>query len=120
VKRTIRTQLYATAFVAAAALGVILVSGSVVDSRVEREIEIIRTKFVPKLGLANELETSFEKISRTLRDAADTNDPELIEEATKQKTRVLERLAAAESVLDQAPSSRRARRSTRITGAPRR
>ena len=102
MKRTIRTQLFATALVAALALAVILISGRVVDSRVNREIETIRTKFVPKLGLANRLETSFEKISRTLRDAADTNDPELIAEATRHKGELLEQLAVANDVIEPA------------------
>jgi signal transduction histidine kinase/CheY-like chemotaxis protein/HAMP domain-containing protein len=102
VRRTIGTQLIAIAVVAATALALILILGTVVDSRVTSQIQTIRTKFIPKLGLANELETTFEKISRQLRDAADASDPELIALAGEQKVRVLEKLASASEVIDRA------------------
>jgi signal transduction histidine kinase/DNA-binding response OmpR family regulator len=104
-RRTFRTRLLATALVAGSGLTVILASGAVVDRRVTREIDTIRTRFIPKIGLADQLQSSFERVSRRLHDAAEAAEIEMLDDAERQKTTLLDQLAAARAVIDPGESA---------------
>ncbi len=99
-RRTLRTQIFATALVSALALAAILGLGALADHRVTNQIDTIRSKFVPKLGLGNRLETAFERISRQLQNAADASDVELVDEARRLENQLLATLDADRPILD--------------------
>jgi hypothetical protein len=61
VQRTFRLKLFAIVGVAALGLTVILVTGAFVERRVDRHLTEIREQYIPKIGLADQLQAAFER-----------------------------------------------------------
>jgi signal transduction histidine kinase/CheY-like chemotaxis protein len=108
MQRTFRLKLFAMVGAAALGLIVILVAGALIERRADRYVSAIREQYIPKIGLADQLQTAFERISRRLLDAAQANDVEMVEDAHRQETALLDQIAAAhDSITPSAAASAR-------------
>ena len=110
MQRTLRSKLFAIVGVAAAALIVIVIAGSLTANRVDRHLAEIRQHHIPKIGLAEQLQGSFEHIARRLQDAAQASEPEILDDARNRKGALLDQLDAARDVI--APSDLAATRAS--------
>ncbi|MBA3542490.1 MAG: GAF domain-containing protein, partial [Deltaproteobacteria bacterium] len=105
MERTFRLKLFGILGVAALGLIVITIVGGLVESRVERHLSTIREQYIPKIGLAERLQSAFERVSLRLQDAAQANDLEVLDEARRQKLAVLEQIAATRDAIDASHAS---------------
>jgi len=105
MQRTLRSRLFAIVAVAAAALIVIVVAGAVTANRVDRRLDEIRRHYIPKIGLAEQLQSGFERVARRLQDAAQASEVEILTDAQARKVALLEQLASAHGVIDDRDAS---------------
>jgi signal transduction histidine kinase/DNA-binding response OmpR family regulator len=92
--------LFAIVAVAAAALVIIVITGAVIAHRVDARISDIRQHYIPKIGLAEQLQSGFDKITRRLQDAAQASDYEILDDARAKETALLAQIDAAHEVVD--------------------
>src|SRR5688572_6445387 len=99
MRRTLKLKLFA--IVAAAGLGllILLISSSIVERRVEDQIATIRAQYIPKIGLHEQLDSRFERVSLQLRDADEAAEVERIEEARRHKAALLDHIAASREAI---------------------
>ena len=100
MKRTFRSKLLAIVAIAALGLLVLLVAGAWLEARVDRHLSKIRENYIPKIGLADQLQTALEHVTRRLQDAAQAADLEILDDARAKKTALLGQIAAASAVID--------------------
>jgi GAF domain-containing protein/HAMP domain-containing protein len=102
---TFRIKLLGLVAIAALALVVLVVADTFADRSVNRHLVNIQQQFLPKVGLAPELEGQLERITRSLQDAAAASDQDLLAASRKQKEAFMARLAAARSALEPAEAA---------------
>jgi signal transduction histidine kinase/DNA-binding response OmpR family regulator len=101
MQRTLRSKLFAIVFVAVAALIVIVVAGALTANRVDHRLAQIRQHYIPKIGLAEQLQSGFERVTRRLQDAAEAGEVETLADARTREAALLEQLSSARDVIDE-------------------
>src|SRR6185369_660695 len=92
---TFRTKLVLLVGAAAAAFVVLIVVGTLSERRVERQLEVIQARYVPKVELGPQLDNSFEHLRHALQDAVATQDPDTLARTRQALSHFLDQLAAA-------------------------
>ena len=92
---TMRLKLFAIIGVAALGLLLIAIAGVLIESRVDHQLATIRGEYIPKIGLADQLRTSLERVGRRFQDAADASDVDLLAEARREGQALIQQVAAA-------------------------
>jgi signal transduction histidine kinase/CheY-like chemotaxis protein/HAMP domain-containing protein len=89
------------AIVAAAALGltIIVVAGEVAQRRVDAQLDSIRDRFIPKIGLRGQVTGSFERVRHRLQDAAQAGDTEALDDAHREQIALLGQLDTARGAI---------------------
>ena len=95
-----RSKLLALVATAGFALGALVLSSSIISSRVEKHLDEIRQDYLPKVGLRPQLEGQLERIQRGFQDAVYANDTEKLARTVELKKEFLQQLAAASDALD--------------------
>jgi signal transduction histidine kinase/CheY-like chemotaxis protein len=99
VPRTLRAKLVFIVAAAALSLVTLIGTGMLVTARVEKQLSLIQLRYVPKLELGPKLESDFERIGRSLQDAAAAQDASALAESSKLKNALCTELLQAESAL---------------------
>jgi CheY-like chemotaxis protein/signal transduction histidine kinase len=102
---TFRTKLVLLVGAAAAAFVVLIVVGTLSERRVERQLEVIQARYVPKVELGPQLENSFEHLRHALQDAVATQDPDTLAGTRQALQHFLDQLAAAREAVPAAESA---------------
>jgi signal transduction histidine kinase/DNA-binding response OmpR family regulator len=92
---TLRLKLLAIVGVATIALIVVTVSNSVSEHAVEAQIDSIRDTYLPKIRLRPELGAAFERLVRTIQNAAEAADMDLLAMATADRDAILRSIQGA-------------------------
>src|SRR5881392_2941027 len=106
---TFRTKLALVVGAAAAAFLVLIVSGTLSERRVERQLAVLQERYLPKVELGPQLENHFEALHRGLQDAVATQDADTLTATRQALLRFLDQLAAARQAV--APAEAAALRS---------
>ena len=115
---TIRTRLAAIVGAAVLAFIVLVVSASLIASRLERDLETIQGRYLPKMDLGPRLAIEFEGARRGFQDAVAARDLDAVTETRDRKAAMLTELAAAHDFLDPAQAAAPARAPSTTTSAP--
>jgi len=99
VRATFRAKLIAIVVMAALSFAAVVAVSSVMASRVAAQLTLIRDQYVPQLELGPHLEARFDALRRGLQDAVAANDMDALIATAENKSRFLERLAAARSAM---------------------
>ena len=95
MRLTFRTKLIAIVLVNAVILIALLIASSLIEQRVDEQLHSIQRDYLPRIGLAPRLESSFERIGRSLEDATAASDPDLHAESRKHADELLAQIRAA-------------------------
>jgi signal transduction histidine kinase/DNA-binding response OmpR family regulator len=96
---TLRAKLIAIVAVNALALMLMIAGSSLIEQRVDRELQSIQDRYVPRIGLRPRLEGSFDRVTRSLQDAADAGDADLLAAARDRHAQLLTEIAAASNAI---------------------
>jgi CheY-like chemotaxis protein len=96
---TLRTKLVLLVGAAAAAFLVLIVVGTLTERRIERQLDVIQVRYVPKVELGPQLESSFEQLRHALQDAVATQDPDTLAGTRQSLLQFLDHLAAANAAV---------------------
>ena len=86
---TLRFKLFAIVAVAAVALIVLTVSSELSEQAVGAQVASIRDTYLPKIRLRPELATAFDRLTRTIQNAVEASDADLLAPATGERDTVL-------------------------------
>jgi signal transduction histidine kinase/CheY-like chemotaxis protein/HAMP domain-containing protein len=92
---TLRLKLIAIVAVGAISMLVLTLTGAAYEDRLERHIGSIRQSYLPKIRLQPQLENAFEAVGRTLQQAVDASDPDLLAGAEKERQALLQTISGA-------------------------
>jgi len=95
-----RSKLFAVVASAAVALIALVLSSAIVGQRVDRHLDDIRRRYLPKIGLRPQLEARFERIQRGFQDAVAATDSERLAGTVELKNQFLRQLAESSDVVD--------------------
>jgi signal transduction histidine kinase/DNA-binding response OmpR family regulator len=109
MRLSVRGKLFAIASTAAVALLVIVAASSIISGRVGGQIDEIRLRYVPRIGLRPQLQSQLERIARGFQDAVAANDKDRLAATDGQKQEFLRLLSARSPALDPELSGRLAR-----------
>jgi len=96
---TLRVKLFAIVGVATIALISLIVSSSVSEHAVEVQVDSIRDTYLPKVRLRPELGASFERLARTIQNAVEASDVDLLAPATAERDAVLRLIVNARDAM---------------------
>src|SRR6266481_1639667 len=99
MRLTFRAKLIFIVGAAALAFVVLIVTSSVIASRVNQQLAAIQVRYVPKVELEPQLEGQFDRLRRALQDAVAAHDGDALDETREIKNGFLDRLAAAHDVV---------------------
>jgi signal transduction histidine kinase/DNA-binding response OmpR family regulator/HAMP domain-containing protein len=100
MRRTFRLKLLSIVATAGFGLAVLLITSAFVERSVEDQLAQIREQYIPKIGLRENLQSRFERVSRQLRDATEAAEVEQLDEARKHKTNLLDHINASRDAID--------------------
>src|ERR1041385_5568023 len=100
MRLTFRAKLVAIVGAAALAFVVIIVTGSIIASRVSQKLTSIQDRYVPKVELEPQLESTFERLRRGLQDAVAARDGDALDGTRDVRDELLDHLAAARDIVD--------------------
>jgi CheY-like chemotaxis protein/signal transduction histidine kinase len=100
VRLTIRSKLGVIAGGAALTFAVLVIGTNFIATRLERELETIQGRYLPKMDLGPQLAADLESARRGFQDAVAAHDLDALKETHDRKSAILERLAAARGYLD--------------------
>jgi signal transduction histidine kinase len=95
-----RARLVGVVGVTAVALAVIFATSSVLSARVERQLDFIQQRYVPKLELEPRLESRLEHLARAFQDAVAAHDVDALEATREDRDALLASLADAGDAVD--------------------
>jgi signal transduction histidine kinase/CheY-like chemotaxis protein len=96
---TLRLKLFAIVGVATIALISLTVSSSLSEHAVERQIDSIRDTYLPKIRLRPALAGTFEHLVRTIQNAVEAADPDLLAPASAERDAVLAMIVGARDAM---------------------
>jgi signal transduction histidine kinase/CheY-like chemotaxis protein len=96
---TLRLKLFAIVGVATIALICLTVSSSLSEHAVERQIDSIRDTYLPKIRLRPELAATFEHLVRTIQNAVEAADADLLAPAGAERDAVLAMIVRARDAM---------------------
>ena len=99
MRLTLRFKLVAMVVVAALCLLVLAASSEIYERRVETQIDSIRAGYLPKIRARPRLEAGFEKVARTIQDAAQASDADLLAAAETARQALIADLVAADDAM---------------------
>jgi len=99
VRLTFRSKLIAIVAVGAVALLGLVGASSLIERRVDHELQSIQRHYVPRIELRPRLERQFERIGGSLQDAAEAGDADLLGEARHHLDALFAEIAAAGDVI---------------------
>lgn len=97
-----RARLVGVVGVTALALAVIFATSSVLSARVERQLDFIQQRYLPKLELEPQLESRLEHLARAFQDAVAARDVDAVEATRQERDAFLATLSAASDAVDPA------------------
>jgi len=100
MRLTFRAKLNFIVGAAALAFVVLIVTSSIIASRVNQQLTAIQQRYVPKVELEPQLEGQFDRLRRALQDAVAANDGDALDQTREIKNGLLDLLAAAHDVVD--------------------
>src|SRR5687767_1669852 len=105
MRRTFRLKLFAVVATAGLGLLILLISSSIVERSVEDQLATIRVRYIPKIGLREQLQSKFERVTRQLRDATEAAEVDQLDEARKHKEALLEHIAGQRETIGPAEAA---------------
>src|SRR6185295_12916716 len=102
---TFRAKLIAIVGVATLAFSITIGMSTIITNQVGEQLGAIQGRFVPKMETGPQLEAQFEQLRRALQDAVAARDGDALEGTRDQYDALLQRLAAAQEVLDAADAA---------------
>ena len=96
---TFRLKLVAIVAIGAISMVVVALASAIYEDRIENKVSSIRQEYLPKIRLKPQLEASFEKVGRTLKDAADANEPDQLKVAEAEHGALLAQIAEAKGAI---------------------
>src|SRR5688572_31120184 len=102
---TFRAKLLAIVGTAAFAFLVLILVSAATTQRVSEQMGEIRDRYVPKMELGPQLEAQFEQLRRGLQDSVAARDGDALENTRDQYDAVLQRLASAHDVINEADAA---------------
>jgi CheY-like chemotaxis protein/signal transduction histidine kinase len=102
---TIRTKLGAIVAAAALSFLVLIVGTNLIATHLERELETIQGRYLPKMDLGPRLEADFERARRGFQDAVASRDLDALIEIRDRKNDILTEIAAAHSFIEPAQAA---------------
>ena len=85
----LRFKLFAIVAVAAAALIALAISSGFSERAVEAQVDSIRDTYLPKIRLRPELIGAFDRLTRTIQNAVEAADADMLAAATTERDAVL-------------------------------
>ncbi|MDX2093776.1 MAG: ATP-binding protein [Kofleriaceae bacterium] len=99
MRLTFRAKLITMVAIDALALLALIVSNALIDRHVDEQLAEIRERSLPRIGLTERLEASFERLTRSFQDAVAAAEPELIRESARYHQELLAQLDTAAYVV---------------------
>ena len=100
MRLSFRSKLLAVVATAAFALVALVLSSAISARYVERHLDDIRRRYLPKVGLRPRLEAQFERIQRGFQDAVAASDRERLARTAELKKQLLQQLADVSGAVD--------------------
>jgi len=100
MRLSFRSKLFAVVASAAVALIALVLSSAIVGQRVDRHLDDIRRRYLPKIGLRPQLEARFERMQRGFQDAVAATDNERLAATAALKRQFLRQLAESSDAVD--------------------
>ncbi|MEO8845469.1 MAG: response regulator [Kofleriaceae bacterium] len=96
---TLRFKLLGLVGVAAIALIALTISSAVFEHAVEVQVDSIRDTYLPKIRLRPQLEGAFERLTRTIQNAVEASDADLLTPATAEKASVVQLISTTHDAM---------------------
>ena len=96
---SLRAKLTASLGVLMLGFAVVTVLGALLERRVDRQLSLIRERYIPQLALGPALDREFELLRRSLQDAVAALDAEALEATHARKDRLLSQLSGSKRLL---------------------
>jgi len=103
---TFRTKLVAIVVTAAFAQLLMIFAGAAIANRVERQLDDVQRRYLPKLDLQPRLDGTLERLWRGFEDAVAAHDPEALAATRQVHASFLDQLEGARGALEPAAASR--------------
>src|SRR5262245_33338558 len=100
MRLTLRARLIYIVGAAALAFVVLIVTSSLIASRVNQQLTAIQERYIPKVELEPQLEAQFDRLRRALQDAVAALDGDALDQTREVKDGLLDLLSAAHHVVD--------------------
>ncbi|MGE0395821.1 MAG: response regulator [Kofleriaceae bacterium] len=95
----LRLKLFILVAIAIASLLVVTIASSVYEQRVIDQVDSIRETYLPKIRLRPQLQAGFERLARTLQNAVEASDADLLGTADEEHTQLLADVSVARDAL---------------------
>jgi signal transduction histidine kinase/DNA-binding response OmpR family regulator len=95
----LRLKLFVLVAIAIGSLLVVAVASSVYEQRVIDQVDSIRETYLPKIRLRPQLQAGFERLARTLQNAVEASDADLLATADKEHQQLLRDVSSATDAL---------------------
>jgi signal transduction histidine kinase/DNA-binding response OmpR family regulator len=99
LRLSLRAKLLAILGIASAAFAILIVTSSLTEEKVERQLGLIAQRHVPKLELGPKLEAGLERIARGFQDAVAAQDLQRLEELHGLRDNLLADVASARELI---------------------
>ncbi|HSR96055.1 MAG TPA: ATP-binding protein, partial [Kofleriaceae bacterium] len=99
MRLTLRLKLFAVVGLAALALIALTVSSSLSERAVDAQIDRIRDTYLPKIRFRPALVASFEHLNRTIQNAVEAADLDLLAPATAERDAIFQSIGAANDAM---------------------
>ena len=96
----LRSKILLIAGTTGVAFALTIIAGGVISNQVESELASIQSHLLPKVELGPKLEGIYERVRRSFQDAVAAQDLEISTDGRQLKEEFLERLAAANDIVD--------------------
>src|SRR5688572_14165131 len=96
---SLRAKLGASLGVLMLGFAVVIVSGSLLERRVDHQLSLIRERYIPQLALGPALDREFEALRRSLQDSVAALDADELEATHLRKEHLLSQLAGGKQLL---------------------